>query len=142
MDPIVSSFQCLFNGVPNVYRRGPCNGAVEIFLGRHGSPAIENLTRLIDHQHAGLEKTLRMFDLPVGTALQKLGFSSAGVESQPVAIITNARYLLVWVTNIFKVKVPVSMRFMRKILWLASYGEDLTTCRANLLDNTVVNIAP
>jgi len=97
---------------------------------------------LIDHQHAGLEKPFWMFDLPIGTALQKLRFSSAGVESQPTSLVTNARYLLVWVTNIFKVKVPVSMRFIRKILWLAGYGEDLTTCRANLLDNTVVNIAP
>lgn len=97
---------------------------------------------MIDHQHAGLEKTLRVFDLPVGTALQKLGFSAAGIESQPTSLVTNARYLLVWVTNIFKVKVPVGMRLICQILRLAGYGEDLTTCRANLLDNTVVNIAP
>ena len=83
-----------------------------------------------------------MFDLPVSTALQKLSFSTAGVEGQPISLVTNARDLLVWVTNIFKVKVPVGMRLIREMLWLAGYGKDLTTCRTNLLDNTVVNIAP
>ena len=83
-----------------------------------------------------------MFDLPVGTALQELSFSSTGVEGQPISLVTNARDLLVWVTNIFKVKVPVGMRLICEILRLAGYSEDLTTCRTNLLDNTVVNIAP
>ena len=34
------------------------------------------------------------------------------------------------------------MRLICKMLWLAGYGVDLTACRANLVDNTVVNIAP
>ena len=34
------------------------------------------------------------------------------------------------------------MRLICKMLWLAGYGEDFSTCRTNLVDHTVVNIAP
>ena len=83
-----------------------------------------------------------MLNFPVGTALQELGFSSTGEEGQPISLVSNGRNLLVWVTNIFKVKVPVGMRLIREILWLAGYGEDFSTCRTNLVDHTVVNVAP
>ena len=97
---------------------------------------------MINHQHTGLKKSFRMFDLPVCTALQKLGFSAAGVEGQPISLVTNARDFLVRVSDVFKIKIPVGMCLIRKVLWLAGYSEDLTTCRTNLVDNTVVNIAP
>lgn len=58
---------------------------------------------MINDQHTGLEKPFWMFDLPVGTALQKLGFSAAGVEGQPVAIVADTRDLLVWVSDVFEI---------------------------------------
>ena len=142
MTPSTLCCQTVLNRVPNVFRRWPCDGAVEIFLGRYRSPAIENLTRLIDHKHTGLEEALGMFDLPVGTALQKLGFSAARIKGQPIALVTNAWDFLVWVTDILKVKVPMSMCLIGEILRFAGYGIDFTACCANFVDNAVVNIAP
>ena len=138
------TFRCqpVLNRVPNVFRRWPCDGAVEIFLGRYRSPTVENLTRLIDHKHTGLEEAFRVLDLPVGTALQKLAFSAARIKGQPIALVTNAWDFLVWVTNILKVKVPMSMCLIGEILRFAGYGIDLTACCANFVDNAVVNIAP
>ena len=93
----------MLNDVPNVVRRRSCHCAIEIFLGRYGSPAVENLTRLINYQHTGLKKPFWMLNFPVGTALQELGFSAAGIERQPVALVTNTRDLLVRVSDVFEI---------------------------------------
>ena len=58
---------------------------------------------MINGQYTGLEKPFRMFDLPLGTALQKLGFSAARIEGQPTSLVTNARDLLVWVPDVFEI---------------------------------------
>ena len=97
---------------------------------------------MINYQYTGLEKPLGVFDLPIGTALQKRRFSAAGEEGQPISFVAYARDLLVWVTNILEIQIPVGMRLICKMLRLAGYGIDLTADRANLVDNAVVDIAP
>lgn len=103
----------MLNSAPHVVGRRSCDCAVQVFLRRHGSPSIENLTRLVYHQYAGLKKAFWMFDFPVCTTLQKLGFSAAGIKGQPVSLVTDARYFLVRIANTFEIQIPMSLCLIR-----------------------------
>jgi hypothetical protein len=83
-----------------------------------------------------------MFDIPVRTALKKLKVSLVRVKRQPASFATDSRNFLVRITNILKIELPVFVGLIRKLLWFARDGVNFTACRANLLNNMFVNIAP
>lgn len=142
MSAAASCGERLLNSIPHVLGRGPCNGAIQVFLGGHGAPSIENLARLIDHEHTRLEKAFWMLNCPVCSALQKLRFTAAREESKPGPLVTDGGNFLMRVTDILEIKIPVGMRLICKMLRLAGDREQLATRRSNFFYDAFVNIAP
>ena len=83
-----------------------------------------------------------MFNFPVGSAPQKLQVPSVGVERQPAALAARPRNLLVGVTNVFEIQLPVFVSLIGQMLRLAGNGVDLTPRGADVLDDSLVPVAP
>ena len=83
-----------------------------------------------------------MLDLPVGSALQELEVALIRIKSQPTAFAAGSRDLLMGVTDVLEIELPVNVGLIGQMLRLAGDRIDLPSCCANLLDNSLVYIAP
>ena len=83
-----------------------------------------------------------MLDLPVRTALQELQVTPVGIERKPATFTACLRDLLVRVTNVLEVELPVFVGLIGQMLRLAGNGVDLTPRGADVLDDSLVPVAP
>ena len=83
-----------------------------------------------------------MLDFPVRTAPQKRQVTSIGVECEPTTLAARLRYLLVGVANVLEVELPVFVGLIGQMLWLAGNGVDLAPRGADVIDDSLVPIAP
>jgi hypothetical protein len=83
-----------------------------------------------------------VLDLPVRSALQELEVSLVGIDRQPTPLAAGSRDLLVGVPHVLEVELPMFVRLVGQMLRLAGDGIDLAPRGADLLDDSLLHVAP